>query len=392
MGKRILNHEADWMNGPIDPQALLRLGERVASYAPRVREIETFWNDPTLREVQYFFAILEDPQAPCQQRMGWLPRLDPPVTRQAIMEDVDLSLRAQLVLIDRRMEAGLGDMWTPSLWPLCGNSQCTGAFGCQDVFTDAMQYPWVHPVVEKPEDVYSLSPDLRKSAVAQQILRAIDTWRERTHDLIPIRVPDLQGPNTAASQVLGAIQSLEMVMTHPDELHRFLQLYTDVTLEWIRQEVAAAGDNVHWGTFHVRLPYRHVAIAGDSLVLISPDQLREFAVPYYTQLAAESDGFCVHYCGGNTHLLPVLKEIPGFKGVDSQFSLEQYPVARETLGPEPVILTLILDGPPGSTELRPQFLRRYLEMIKGDRTIIWLRARTVDEARRLEEIVHTYGR
>ena len=31
-------------------------------------------------------------------------------------------------------------------------------------------------------------------------------------------------------------------------------------------------------------------------------------------------------------------------------------------------------------------------MIRGDRTIIWLRAGTVDEARRLEEMIHTYGR
>jgi len=382
----------DWMNDPIEVDAILRLGARAADYAPRVREIRSFWSDPAYRQVQYFIAILEDPQAPCQQRMGWLPQLSPPVTRQAMFRDMDLSLRVQLTLIDRRMGAGLKDIWTPSLWPLCGNNACTGAFGCRDVFVDPMQYPWVNPVVEQPQDVYCLSSDLEESPVAQRILRAIADWRRVTCDRLPIRVPDLEGPFTAASQVLGSVQSLEMVALNPDELHHFLQLYTDVALKWMWQELTAAGENVYWGTFHVRLPSRHIAVAADSLVLVSSEHVAKFAVPYYTQLTSGYDGFVVHYCGGNTHVLPILKDIPGFKGVDSQFSLEQYRLAREILGPEPVILTLLIDGPPGSVDIRPEFLRDYLEMIKGDRTIIWLRTGSVEEARNLEKIVHKYGR
>ena len=386
----------DWMNGEISADALCELQARVAAYAPRVRQIERFFSDPSQREVQYFICLLEAPESPCQQRMGMRPRLDPPIARQALFENVDLSLRVQLTLLDRRMAAGLDDAWTPSLWPLFGNNHCTGAFGCQEEFVDPTQYPWVHPALTKPEDVYSVAPDLGKSRVAQRILLAIREWRDLTSGQIPIRLPDLIGPNTAASQVFGSIPSLEMVITHPDELHRFLQLFSDITLEWIREEAAAAGDSIYWGTSHVRLPPQHLAFGSDSLVLLSPTHIEEFAVPYYRQLAQDFDGFTIHYCGGNTHLLPVLKEMPGFVGVDSQFSLEQYPIARRILGPEPVILSLVLDAPSGaatsSNHVRPEFLREYLEMIKGDRTIIWLRAETLDEAHMFEEMIAKYGR
>ena len=259
-----------------------------------------------------------------------------------------------------------------------------------------MQYPWVRPVLLTPDDVYSVAPDLSTSSAAQQILKAIREWRALTSGQIPIRLPDLLGPSTAASQVFGSILSLEMVITHPDELHCFLQLYTDITREWIRQEIAAAGDSIYWGTFHVQLPPRHLAIAADSLVLLSPAHIERFAVPCYRQITQDFEGFFLHYCGGNTHLLPVLREMPGFKGVDSQFSLEQYPSARRILGPDPVILSLVLDAPSGaatsSNHLRPEFLREYLEMIRGDRTVIWLRAETVDEAHMFEDMIARYGR
>jgi hypothetical protein len=384
----------NWLDksGPLDADALRELAAQVASYLPRVQQIERFWTDPAQRQVQYFICILEDPQAPCQQRMGWLPKLAPPVTRQAMFEDAELSLRVQLTLIERRIQARLGDVWTPSLWALFGNNHCTGAFGCREEFPDPNQYPWVRPVVQKPEDVRGLKPDLDRSPTAQRILAAIRDWRERTGGLIPIRAPEIEGPDTAASQVLGSILAPEMALTHPEEIRHFLRLYTGITRQWVARQLAAAADAVYWGSFHIRLPAGWICAAADSLVLYSPRHIREFFVPYYTQLLQGFQGLVLHYCGGNTHLLPVLQEIPGFKGVDSQFDMQQYPRARHILGPEPVILSLIIDGPPGSNEVRPEYLREYLEMIRGDRTVIWLRTKTVDEARRLEEMIHRYGR
>lgn len=83
----------DWMNGQISRDALAELADRAARYSPRARQLETFWRDTSLRQIQYFIAVLEDPGAPCQQRQGWLPRLDPPITRQAFMEDSELNIR-----------------------------------------------------------------------------------------------------------------------------------------------------------------------------------------------------------------------------------------------------------------------------------------------------------
>ncbi len=382
----------DWINRKIESAPIRELGAKAAAYASRIQEIERFWQDPTQRQVQYFITVLEDPKSPCQQRMGWLPRLDRPLTRQEFMEDSDLNLRVQLTLLDRRMAAGLGDIWTPSLWPLFGRSHCSGAFGCQERFVNPSDYPWIDPALDTPEDIYAVQPDLRKSRVAQRVLKALHIWREITEDLIPVRVPEVVEPFTGSAEIIGDMRALQMVITQPEVMHNLLGKYATVTQEWISRQLAAAGDSPHWGTFHVRLPKRQISLAADTLVLLSPAHLREFAVPYIIRAVDGLDGFFAHYCGGNTHLLPVLREIPGFRGVDSQFGLQQYPMARQVLGPVAVILSLVVDGPPGTLEVRPEFLRQYLEMVKGDRTILWLRAKSVEEARRLEEMVHRYAR
>ncbi|MDP7398118.1 MAG: hypothetical protein QF541_14700 [Lentisphaeria bacterium] len=205
----------DWMHEEITPATVGMVVDRAAAYAPREQELERFWTDSSVRRIQYFIAVLEDPRSPCQQRQGWLPRIDPPITRQAYFEDIGLNLRLQFTLLERRMGAGLDDAWTPSLWPLFGNNHCTGAFGCEAKFPEPMQYPWTRPVLEAPSEVYAWAPDLQKSCVAQRILEATSRWRTLTGGRMPLRVPELFGPETAASQVLGSVKALEMVMTHP---------------------------------------------------------------------------------------------------------------------------------------------------------------------------------
>lgn len=59
-----------WMNCPLDREALLELTSRTAQYGPRIRELAAFWCDPSVRRIQYFIAVLEDPQSPCQQSEG----------------------------------------------------------------------------------------------------------------------------------------------------------------------------------------------------------------------------------------------------------------------------------------------------------------------------------
>ncbi len=167
-------------------------------------------------------------------------------------------------------------------------------------------------------------------------------WREITEDLISVRVPEVVEPFPGSTEIIGDMQALQMVITQPEVIHHLLGKYAAVTQEWISRQLAAAGDNPHWGTFHVRLPKRHISLAADTLVLLSPTHLHEFAVPYIMRVVDDLDGFFVHYCGGNTHLLPVLQEIPGFRGVDSQFDLQQYPMARQILRPAAVILSLEL--------------------------------------------------
>ena len=59
-----------------------------------------------------------------------------------------------------------------------------------------------------------------------------------------------------------------------------------------------------------------IRICEDTSVLISPDAINEFAMPYTQRLAQHFGGAWVHYCGRNDKLTDAICQIPEIRGIN----------------------------------------------------------------------------
>jgi hypothetical protein len=59
-----------------------------------------------------------------------------------------------------------------------------------------------------------------------------------------------------------------------------------------------------------------IRISDDTAALMSPKLYREFGVRYNARIAEAFGGLVVHSCGELKHVLPVMMETPGLRGID----------------------------------------------------------------------------
>jgi uroporphyrinogen-III decarboxylase len=232
--------------------------------------------------------------------------------------DPDKFLRAQLEEIEGQ-RALRGDL-VPALCPTLGVVAVPSAFGCEVVWWEK-DFPAVRPLpLGDLGDVRSLrKPGVRDGELGR-ILDYTRFFIERTGGRFPIRLGDIQGPIDNAALILGHNAFLEGLLTRPAEIHRLLELVTDLMIDFARAQreiCLAAGVEFVPSGFQPWLPDgAGLSVANDVGVMLSPAQHDEFGVPYLNRISDAFGGVYVHSCGDWTHLFPSLAKIRGLRGLE----------------------------------------------------------------------------
>lgn len=119
--------------------------------------------------------------------------------------------------------------------------------------------------------------------------------------------PDLQGPMDVAELLCGS-ELFYLLADEPQWCHQLLRLITDTYhafigawWEWIERK----GDySVHWGW----VQKGHVMLRDDSAMNLSPDMVKEYILPYDSEILAAYGG-CIHFCGKGDHYLPFYESL-----------------------------------------------------------------------------------
>lgn len=128
--------------------------------------------------------------------------------------------------------------------------------------------------------------------------------------------PDTQGPLDMCEMLWGCDMFYEMY-DEPELVHAFLSLLTDtfiaVSDKW--HEIYPMRQNMssHWKSFNHR---GGIVLRSDSAMNISPDQYKEFSVPYDTKLLERYGGGVIHFCGRGDHYIDQLSELPMVYGIN----------------------------------------------------------------------------
>jgi uroporphyrinogen-III decarboxylase len=250
------------------------------------------------------------------------------------LRDAEKFLAAQLEEIESQL-ALRGD-FVPALCPTLGVIAVPSAFGSEVVWWPH-NFPSVRPLIGKtPEKVYDLPrPGVRDGELGR-ILDYTRTFIKKTAGRLPIRMADIQGPLDNASLIFGHTDFLEALKTHPREVHYLLQLVTDLSIAFVREQrklVLSLGAEFVPSDFQPWMPDGFgLALANDAGVLISPHMHDEFSVPYLNQIAEAFSGVYLHSCGNWLHLLPSLEKVKTLRGLEFGTSETPFEPVAERLG------------------------------------------------------------
>jgi uroporphyrinogen-III decarboxylase len=259
-----------------------------------------------------------------------------PVTSALFSVDGTETVRTRLQNPDKFLNAQLDEIagqlgfqgdFVPALTPTVGVVTIPSAFGCEVVWPEN-DFPTVRPLITDPEQIGDLTlPGLRDGELGR-VIDYTQYFRLHTDHIFPIRVTDIQGPLDNASLIMGHNNFLLALNTHPKLVHQLLQMITDLTIAFVRQQRYIAQDFVPslmqpwmpdgWG----------VSISNDDSVMISSEHMQEFGIPYFNQLSEAFGGLFVHSCGNWLHQVPALEKIYKLRGLE--FGASEVPF-REVL-------------------------------------------------------------
>ena len=274
------------------------------------------------------------------ERQGWIPlglivndpRHSRGITlRQWLDADVFLALQAR----NLRDTLEVGSDIAPSIGlNHLGNALYPSVFGATiqvpegHVTSIQDSGPWISPVLQDIEGVEDLTFSPIPSGLICEAERFMTLYRRRLPAWVHIVSPAKLGPFSLAELLRGSGFYLDLAVDPPRCRH-LLELCTAslIRIEQYLRAVVNQPSDAHYSEFGIRGP--GIRIGEDSLINVSPDMIREFALPHIDQMAQAFGGrIYVHFCTLDKspceQVYDVLADDPRVFAASSQFGFEYY--------------------------------------------------------------------
>ena len=202
----------------------------------------------------------------------------------------------------------------PSIRANTGVGTVATVFGCTNrVFEDKM--PWVTEHLGLEEALAVEVDNVAARGVMPMVLEYMEYFHEKLDGRGYVYCSDTQGPLDVAHIVRGD-GLLTDLRDEPEKVHMLLEKCSQVIIEAVKAMKEVVGEPLDRG-YHDGSMYMGaggVRICEDTTTLLSPRDVREFAVPYTRRVCAAFGGGWVHFCGTGGHVMEALLEAPEVKG------------------------------------------------------------------------------
>lgn len=207
------------------------------------------------------------------------------------------------------------DFYLPNLFPSRGIGVVAEVFGCKTVPKETGWDPWVEPLITSPADVRSLpTPQTRTNPVVLAVMAAIDHFQGNS--TYPLRLCNVPSPMTTASYLWGYNEFLIALREAPWEVHRLLELVTEITIEFVRLQRDRIGKLFSLSHMEYYIPpTKGIRLSDDVLAVVSPEDYVRFHLPYNGRLGEVFGGVVLHSCGNIVHNLTAVQDTPFLTGI-----------------------------------------------------------------------------
>jgi hypothetical protein len=153
--------------------------------------------------------------------------------------------------------------------------------------------PW--PILSDIEEVDDLrSPDL-SAGLMPQFAEIARLWLAWAPEWVQVVTPFPLGPFSLAMELRGS-ELLVDLFDDPQRCHRLLRICAETQIRTERhlQGILGTRQAAPLSNFGVRTRGRR--IGDDSIITLSPEHIRQFAVPYLEMIARELGPATIHFC------------------------------------------------------------------------------------------------
>lgn len=206
--------------------------------------------------------------------------------------------------------------YIPFLAPWHSIGEYASAFGAQQRWYDDRD-PDTLPILNNPQEVYDLKPDLKNSELMNRTLETIKYFQKKVGTSIPISTCAPVGPLLMANLIMKADSFFMALIANHNEMHHLINMTTDVFIEFYQRQLDIIKNPAFPGIEYVYSKKAEgVCISVDNLPQVSPDVIEEYSIPALEKIAAKFDGVVVHSCGNWMNNLDAILKIKGLKGIN----------------------------------------------------------------------------
>jgi len=202
----------------------------------------------------------------------------------------------------------------PIVSPTFGNSFLLTALGLEQMVIETGDiYLTERPSKDEVEQL-RVPDDLAQAGLFPKVIDCLRYYRSVLPAHVKIGLYYLMSPYDLAYLIRG-VELLTDMYDDPDRVHRVLQLTTDLFLratKLLKAEIAEPDDHF----LYMDRAYKGGGLlCEDACILLSPEQHREFGVPYTIEALDVLNGGCVHFCGDGRHIVDNYLAIPNMHGI-----------------------------------------------------------------------------
>jgi uroporphyrinogen-III decarboxylase len=234
--------------------------------------------------------------------------------------DPDLWFESNLRIMQEFPEV----IFFPSWWVEYGMAIEPTALGAKVRFWPD-QPPGIVPTLSRIEDVEHLAPvNVQSDGFMALALRRYRTQKQRVFDAgYTIPVVAARGPLCTAAFARGLNDFMMDLIDHPDYVHKFLDLTTQLTIDWLKAQAEAVGDSVEG-----------ILVLDDIVGFLSRKMYLEFAHPYMKRLFQAFPPEWIKVYHNDAHIKPMLEDLPdtGFQVLNWGKDLDLTEVRARTGG------------------------------------------------------------
>ncbi len=272
------------------------------------------------------------------------------------------------------------DYSVPSIGPWYGIAEHSAFLGGEVEYSDSTS--WHHQVIQDIEDISGLSKD-ENNDIYKMVIGGIAYLKSKYGDILAPMVRGTSGVLEIANTLRGNDFFYDFYES-PDELKALLAYCEDAIIWYYNKQLDAAGD-FYGGTvtgFGEWLPGKAIGhMSEDTTTMISLECFEEFAREHTKKISRCFDGTFMHTHALSERCLESIANIDNIKIMEissdpnTDRAIEVYKRNKDKIKPIPVL------------NLTREEIIENMPLLKGQKTIIWYDAPTIEDAIQVCEYV-----